>query len=157
MTPLAPPPAPPMVPRLVEDVVPDDRDDPEFVLNNTTVSLLLIHDLRHMLKLFLQLCAMCQSKACSLGVNCILCSIILFKVILASLDNLILLLLIVSLTIFYFQYYYSVRIFAGQEPSGVWVGWVTPDYHQYDPTFDLSKVRSVTVTVGDDKGNIHDR
>ncbi|KPP74149.1 hypothetical protein Z043_106725, partial [Scleropages formosus] len=53
-------------------------------------------------------------------------------------------------------YYYAVRVFAGQEPSGVWVGWVTPDYHQYDLHFDLSKVRSVTVTVGDDKGNIHD-
>lgn len=50
-----------------------------------------------------------------------------------------------------------MRIFAGQEPSGVWIGWVTPDYHQYDPTFDLSKVRNVTVTVGDDKGNIHNR
>lgn len=50
-----------------------------------------------------------------------------------------------------------MRIFAGQEPSGVWIGWVTPDYHQYDPTFDLTKVRNVTVTVGDDKGNIHDR
>lgn len=37
------------------------------------------------------------------------------------------------------------------------MGWVTPDYHQYDPTFDLTKVRNVTVTVGDDKGNIHDR
>uniref|UniRef100_A0A3B3YZ38 Ryanodine receptor 1 n=1 Tax=Poecilia mexicana TaxID=48701 RepID=A0A3B3YZ38_9TELE len=89
MTPLAPPPAPPTVPRLVEDVVPDDRDDPEIILSTTT-------------------------------------------------------------------YYYSVRIYAGQEPSCVWVGWVTPDYHQYDPTFDLSKVRNVTVTVGDDKGNIHD-
>ncbi|XP_071216376.1 ryanodine receptor 1b isoform X2 [Salvelinus alpinus] len=53
-------------------------------------------------------------------------------------------------------YYYSVRIFAGQEPTGVWIGWVTPDYHMYDPTFDLSKVRNVTLTVGDDKGNIHD-
>uniref|UniRef100_W5KMZ7 Ryanodine receptor 1 n=1 Tax=Astyanax mexicanus TaxID=7994 RepID=W5KMZ7_ASTMX len=53
-------------------------------------------------------------------------------------------------------YYYSVRVFAGQEPSGVWVGWVTPDYHQYDLHFDLSKVRNVTVTVGDDKGNIHE-
>ncbi|KAM3601866.1 uncharacterized protein V6R79_020261 [Siganus canaliculatus] len=53
-------------------------------------------------------------------------------------------------------YYYSVRVFAGQEPGGVWVGWITPDYHQYDPHFDLSKVRNVTVTVGDDKGNIHD-
>nr|XP_055030657.1 ryanodine receptor 1b isoform X5 [Misgurnus anguillicaudatus] len=53
-------------------------------------------------------------------------------------------------------YYYSVRIFAGQEPSGVWVGWVTPDFHMYDLNFDLSKVRTVTLTVGDDKGNIHD-
>lgn len=58
---------------------------------------------------------------------------------------------------FLYQYYYSVRVFAGQEPSGVWVGWITPDYHQYDPHFDLSKVRNVTVTLGDDKGNIHDR
>ena len=31
-------PAPPAVPRLVEDVVPDDRDDPEIILNTTTVS-----------------------------------------------------------------------------------------------------------------------
>ncbi|CAL8363589.1 unnamed protein product [Merluccius merluccius] len=53
-------------------------------------------------------------------------------------------------------YYYSLRIFAGQEPSAVWVGWVTPDYHMYDPGFDLSKVRNVTITVGDDRGNIHD-
>lgn len=60
-------------------------------------------------------------------------------------------------TFFLSQYYYSVRVFAGQEPSGVWVGWITPDYHQYDLHFDISKVRNVTVTVGDDKGNIHDR
>lgn len=62
-----------------------------------------------------------------------------------------------SLSVSTVQYYYSVRIFAGQEPSGVWVGWVTPDFHMYDLNFDLSKVRTVTVTVGDDKGNIHDR
>lgn len=61
------------------------------------------------------------------------------------------------LTSFSYQYYYSVRVFAGQEPGGVWVGWITPDYHQYDPHFDISKVRNVTVTVGDDKGKIHDR
>ncbi|KAM4640861.1 ryanodine receptor 1 [Discoglossus pictus] len=51
-------------------------------------------------------------------------------------------------------YYYSVRIFAGQEPTGVWVGWVTPDYHLYDMNFDLCKVRTATITMGDDKGNI---
>uniref|UniRef100_A0A670J4K8 Ryanodine receptor 1 n=1 Tax=Podarcis muralis TaxID=64176 RepID=A0A670J4K8_PODMU len=79
----------PTVPRLEEEVVPDNRDDPEIIMNTTT-------------------------------------------------------------------YYYSVRIFAGQEPTCVWVGWVTPDYHQHDMNFDLTKVRNVTVTMGDDKGNIHD-
>ncbi|XP_021095478.1 ryanodine receptor 1 isoform X2 [Heterocephalus glaber] len=52
-------------------------------------------------------------------------------------------------------YYYSMRVFAGQEPSCVWVGWVTPDYHQHDMNFDLSKVRAVTVTMGDEQGNVH--
>lgn len=56
-----------------------------------------------------------------------------------------------------FQYYYSVRIFPGQEPASVWVGWVTSDFHQYDPAFELSKVRTVTVTLGDEKGKVHER
>ncbi|XP_071656899.1 ryanodine receptor 1 isoform X4 [Patagioenas fasciata] len=88
-TAFAPPPAVPSVPRLEEDVVPDERDDPEVIMNTTT-------------------------------------------------------------------YYYSVRIFAGQEPSSVWVGWVTPDFHQHDPAFELARVRTVTVTMGDDRGNVHD-
>uniref|UniRef100_A0A668AWW8 Uncharacterized protein n=1 Tax=Myripristis murdjan TaxID=586833 RepID=A0A668AWW8_9TELE len=54
------------------------------------------------------------------------------------------------------RYYYSVRIFPGQEPSSVWVGWVTSDFHQYDPTFELHKVRTVTVTLGDEKGKVHE-
>nr|XP_015218325.1 PREDICTED: ryanodine receptor 2 isoform X6 [Lepisosteus oculatus] len=53
-------------------------------------------------------------------------------------------------------YYYSVRIFPGQEPTGVWVGWVTSDFHQYDTAFDLEKVRTVTVTLGDEKGKVHE-
>ncbi|XP_053540880.1 ryanodine receptor 2 isoform X2 [Ictalurus punctatus] len=53
-------------------------------------------------------------------------------------------------------YYYSVRIFPGQEPSSVWVGWVTSDFHQYDPAFHLDKVRTVTVTLGDEKGKVHE-
>ncbi|XP_056366826.1 ryanodine receptor 1-like [Oenanthe melanoleuca] len=88
-TPFAPPPAPPPVPRLEEDVVPDERDDPEVIMNTTT-------------------------------------------------------------------YYYSVRLFAGQEPGSAWVGWVTPHFHQHDPEFELSRVRSVTVTMGDERGNVHD-
>lgn len=55
------------------------------------------------------------------------------------------------------QYYYSVRIFPGQEPSGVWVGWVTSDFHQYDAAFQQDKVRTVTVTLGDEKGKVHER
>uniref|UniRef100_A0A4W6FFF9 Ryanodine receptor 2 n=1 Tax=Lates calcarifer TaxID=8187 RepID=A0A4W6FFF9_LATCA len=55
-----------------------------------------------------------------------------------------------------FLHYYSVRIFPGQEPSSVWVGWVTSDFHQYDPGFELHKVRTVTVTLGDEKGKVHE-
>ncbi|XP_062980409.1 ryanodine receptor 2 isoform X3 [Elgaria multicarinata webbii] len=53
-------------------------------------------------------------------------------------------------------YFYSVRIFPGQEPANVWVGWITSDFHQYDTSFDLDKVRTVTVTLGDEKGKVHE-
>ncbi|KYO28310.1 ryanodine receptor 3 isoform A [Alligator mississippiensis] len=53
-------------------------------------------------------------------------------------------------------YYYSVRIFAGQDPSSVWVGWVTPDYHYYSENFDLNKNCTVTVTLGDERGRVHE-
>uniref|UniRef100_A0A4W5N343 Ryanodine receptor 3 n=1 Tax=Hucho hucho TaxID=62062 RepID=A0A4W5N343_9TELE len=55
-----------------------------------------------------------------------------------------------------FQYHYSVRVFAGQDPSCVWVGWVTPDYHYYSNHFNLSKNRTVTVTLGDQRGRVHE-
>uniref|UniRef100_A0A669PHP6 Ryanodine receptor 2 n=1 Tax=Phasianus colchicus TaxID=9054 RepID=A0A669PHP6_PHACC len=58
--------------------------------------------------------------------------------------------------ILYIQYYYSVRIFPGQEPANVWVGWITSDFHQYDTSFDLDRVRTVTVTLGDEKGKVHE-
>ncbi|XP_053136342.1 ryanodine receptor 3 isoform X7 [Hemicordylus capensis] len=53
-------------------------------------------------------------------------------------------------------YYYSVRIFAGQDPSSVWIGWVTPDYHFYSEYFDLNKNCTVTVTLGDERGRVHE-
>ncbi|KAG9347301.1 hypothetical protein JZ751_004868 [Albula glossodonta] len=53
-------------------------------------------------------------------------------------------------------YYHSVRVFAGQDPSSVWVGWVTPDYHYYTKHFNLSKTRTVTVTLGDERGRVHE-
>ncbi|MGH0131347.1 UNVERIFIED_CONTAM: hypothetical protein FKN15_047691 [Acipenser sinensis] len=54
------------------------------------------------------------------------------------------------------QYYYSVRVFGGQDPSSVWVGWVTPDYHYCSSTFDLNRNRTVTVTLGDERGRVHE-
>ncbi|XP_041952430.1 ryanodine receptor 3 isoform X1 [Alosa sapidissima] len=54
------------------------------------------------------------------------------------------------------KYYYSVRVFAGQDPTSVWVGWVTPDYHYYSKNFSLSKIRTVTVTLGDERGRVHE-
>uniref|UniRef100_A0ABM5FAI2 Ryanodine receptor 3 n=1 Tax=Pogona vitticeps TaxID=103695 RepID=A0ABM5FAI2_9SAUR len=53
-------------------------------------------------------------------------------------------------------YYYSVRIIAGQDPSSVWIGWVTPDYHFYSEQFDLNKNCTVTVTLGDERGRVHE-
>lgn len=50
-----------------------------------------------------------------------------------------------------------MRIFPGQEPANVWVGWITSDFHQYDTSFDLDRVRTVTVTLGDEKGKVHER
>lgn len=50
-----------------------------------------------------------------------------------------------------------MRVFAGQDPASVWVGWVTPDYHYYSKNFSLSKTRTVTVTLGDERGRVHER
>ncbi|KJH53390.1 SPRY domain protein [Dictyocaulus viviparus] len=38
------------------------------------------------------------------------------------------------------EYYFGVRIFPGQDPSQVWVGWVTAQYHFYSPTFEKENV-----------------
>ncbi|CAL8272401.1 unnamed protein product [Merluccius merluccius] len=54
------------------------------------------------------------------------------------------------------KYYHSVRVFAGQDPAGVWVGWVTPDYHYFSNNYNLSKNRTVTVTLGDERGRVHE-
>ncbi|XP_043961667.1 ryanodine receptor 3 isoform X1 [Gambusia affinis] len=53
-------------------------------------------------------------------------------------------------------YYHSVRVFAGQDPATVWMGWVTPDYHYYSKNFSLSKTQTVTVTLGDERGRVHE-
>ncbi|KAL3874970.1 hypothetical protein ACJMK2_037916, partial [Sinanodonta woodiana] len=47
------------------------------------------------------------------------------------------------------EYYYSVRIFPGQDPSQVFVGWVTSGFHFMESSFDMKKVRYVVVSTLD--------
>ncbi|TKR86982.1 hypothetical protein L596_011471 [Steinernema carpocapsae] len=37
------------------------------------------------------------------------------------------------------EYYYGLRIFPGQDPANVWVGWVTSQYHFYSTTFNAQE------------------
>ena len=43
------------------------------------------------------------------------------------------------------EYYYGVRIFPGQDPAHVYVGWVTPGYHMHSREFDMKSIRNVVV------------
>jgi ryanodine receptor 2 len=43
------------------------------------------------------------------------------------------------------EYYYGVRIFPGQDPAQVYVGWVSPQFHMYNTEFDIKKIRNVVV------------
>lgn len=47
------------------------------------------------------------------------------------------------------EYHYAVRIFPGQDPQQVFVGWVTPGFHFSPKTFDTKKVRHVIVSTLD--------
>ncbi|XP_043461888.1 ryanodine receptor isoform X4 [Leptopilina heterotoma] len=47
------------------------------------------------------------------------------------------------------EYFYGVRIFPGQDPTHVYVGWVTSQYHIHTKDFNLSKVRKVSVIITD--------
>ena len=43
------------------------------------------------------------------------------------------------------EYYYGVRIFPGQDPAHVYVGWVSPQFHEHSHEFDMKNVRNVVV------------
>lgn len=47
------------------------------------------------------------------------------------------------------EYYYSVRIFPGQDPNQVYVGWVTPGFHMGGGSFDMKKIRNVIISTQD--------
>lgn len=56
------------------------------------------------------------------------------------------------------EYYYGIRIFPGQDPSQVWVGWVTTQYHYYNVNFDGSQgVRKCRFSEADHHGTTVDR
>uniref|UniRef100_A0A6I8NPW3 Ryanodine receptor 3 n=1 Tax=Ornithorhynchus anatinus TaxID=9258 RepID=A0A6I8NPW3_ORNAN len=88
-------------------------------------------------------CSLCQEKLGSTQLSTFQCSITVLRPHHSALFPLP-------------QCSFSVRIFAGQDPSCVWVGWVTPDYHFYSDKFDLHQSCSVTVTLGDERGRVHE-
>nr|XP_036227361.1 ryanodine receptor isoform X22 [Bactrocera oleae] len=55
------------------------------------------------------------------------------------------------------EYFYGVRIFPGQDPTHVYVGWVTTQYHLHSKEFNKSKVRCVSVVIEDEYEVIRDR
>ncbi|XP_044016394.1 ryanodine receptor isoform X3 [Aphidius gifuensis] len=48
------------------------------------------------------------------------------------------------------EYFYGVRIFPGQDPTHVYIGWVTSQYHLHTKDFNLSRVRKASVIIIDD-------
>uniref|UniRef100_A0A8R1HP75 Ryanodine receptor n=2 Tax=Caenorhabditis japonica TaxID=281687 RepID=A0A8R1HP75_CAEJA len=55
------------------------------------------------------------------------------------------------------EFYYGIRIFPGQDPSQVWVGWVTTQYHYYNTSFDGTQgVRKCRFSESDHHGTTVD-
>ena len=52
------------------------------------------------------------------------------------------------------EYFYGIRIFPGQDPAMVYVGWVTTQYHLHTAEFGQDCVRNVTVQKLDNYGGI---
>ncbi|EDW46995.1 GM21070 [Drosophila sechellia] len=48
------------------------------------------------------------------------------------------------------EYFYGVRIFPGQDPTHVYVGWVTTQYHLHSREFNKNNVRRGSVYIEDD-------
>lgn len=46
--------------------------------------------------------------------------------------------------------YLGVRIFPGQDPPHVYIGWVTTQYHLHSKDFNQSRVRKSSVVILDD-------
>ena len=55
------------------------------------------------------------------------------------------------------EYFYGVRVFPGQDPNVVYVGWVTTQYHIHSMDFTQDMVRVVTIQQLDNYGRIAQR
>ena len=55
------------------------------------------------------------------------------------------------------EYYYGVRIFPGQDPAHVYVGWVTPGFHAHTAEFDMKHIRNVVVCTVDQDHMVRSR
>lgn len=55
------------------------------------------------------------------------------------------------------EYFYGIRIFPGQDPTHVYVGWVTTQFHLHSKDFNQSRVRVSTVHIMDEYGRVVDR
>lgn len=55
------------------------------------------------------------------------------------------------------EYYYGLRIFPGQDPAHVWVGWVTPHFHYHGRTFEANDVRKVRYIEKENKGALFEK
>lgn len=55
------------------------------------------------------------------------------------------------------EYFYAIRIFPGQDPTHVYVGWVTTQFHLHSKEFNQSKVRKSTVHTLDEFSRVNYR
>lgn len=55
------------------------------------------------------------------------------------------------------EYFYGVRVFPGQDPTHVYVGWVTTQYHLHSKDFNQNQVLKTSVLIIDDYERVVDR
>ena len=55
------------------------------------------------------------------------------------------------------EFFYGVRVFPGQDPNLVYVGWVTTQYHIHSRDFSQDIVRTVTIQSLDSYGRVQQR
>lgn len=54
------------------------------------------------------------------------------------------------------EYFYGVRVFPGQDPTHVYVGWVTTQYHSFTKDFNQNQVLKASVVIVDDYDQVVD-